>query len=93
MENASSRTGQTFATPFSEIVRLAAANAGAENELPDPDRALESPDGRFRICLTPKQGKTEIAVQALGFAVGEVANQSIGLVAPTTEENQAPNAH
>ena len=75
--------GRVRFTPITEIVRLAADSAGAGGEipLPDPGRAIESADGRFRLTIAADEagGGIRVAVQALGLASDLYANRRIGL--------------
>lgn len=75
--------GRVRFTPITEIVRLAADSAGAGGKipLPDPGRAIESADGRFRLTIAADEagGGIRVAVQALGLASDMYANRRIGL--------------
>jgi hypothetical protein len=73
--------GRVRFTPLTEIVRLAADSAGVSGEvpLPDPGRAIESADGRFRLTIAAEAGGIRVGVQALGLAGDLFANRRIGL--------------
>jgi hypothetical protein len=66
--------------PLIAIERWAAESGEAQYPLPEPGKALESSDGRFRLRITAEGGRLRIDIQALGFAVDEFANRRIGLV-------------
>ncbi|MCP4406514.1 MAG: hypothetical protein GY807_01895 [Gammaproteobacteria bacterium] len=66
--------------PLADIDRMAADSSQEEIPLPDPGRALESNDGRFRLSITSKENKIHILIEALGFAADDFANKRIGLV-------------
>ena len=76
--------GRVRFTPLTEIVRLAADSAGVSREvpLPDPGRAIESADGRFRLTIAAEAGGIRVGVQALGLASDLFANRRIGLAGP-----------
>jgi hypothetical protein len=68
--------------PLAEFVRLAADTHDAEMPLPEPDSALESADGRFRLQVTATGDHIDISIQVLGFAADELAHSQIGLADP-----------
>lgn len=73
-------------TPLAEIQRLAADSGDSEIPLPDPGRALETEDGRFRLTITAKNGKLQLTVETLGLAVDSFANHQLGIAGPEGEE-------
>lgn len=70
-----------------DVPRLAAADSESEATLPEPELALESADGRFRLRIRQLQGKVQIAISALGLAVDEVAGCRVGLFASTGDDS------
>lgn len=73
--------------PLTEFVRLAADSHDTEMPLPIPESALESADGQFRLRITEINGRINIVIQTLGFAVDQFANSCIGLVDSSDETN------
>lgn len=73
-------------TPLAEIQRLAADSSAKEIPLPDPGRALETEDGRFRLTITAQEGQLEIWIETLGLAVDSFANQRLGITGPEGED-------
>jgi hypothetical protein len=73
--------------PVGEILRLAADTAGPGLEL--PARELETADGRFRLKVTPEGDQVVVAVQALGLASDQFANQLIAIAAAGEETSPA----
>jgi hypothetical protein len=73
--------------PVGEILRLAADTAGLGLEL--PARELETADGRFRLKVTPEGDQVVVAVQALGLASDQFANQLIAIAAAGEETSPA----
>lgn len=82
----SSKPAKRF-KPLSEFVRLAADTSGPEIPLPDPNCALESRDGRFRLNITADNGKIHMTVQAIGFSADQFANRCIGIAGPPGEDD------
>lgn len=74
--------------PLIAIQRLAAAS-GEVAPLPDPNRPLESADGRFRLWLSAANGMIQITLEALGFASEEFAGQRLGLASAGAWSEQA----
>jgi hypothetical protein len=74
-------------TPLAQIRRLAAASSGGtEIPLPDPGRALETDDGRFRLTLSAEAGKIHLTLETLGLAVESLAQQRVGIAGPGGED-------
>jgi hypothetical protein len=82
--------------PLITIERLA-ADGGEVAPLPDPDRPLESVDGRFRLWIRPADDEIEIILEALGFASDVFAHRRLGLASaeacPTQDSDQALPLH
>lgn len=73
-------------TPLASIRRLAADSGGTDIPLPDPGRALETEDGRFRLTITAQEGRIQLLIEALGLACEAFANRHLGIAGPRGEE-------
>lgn len=76
-----SRTRQYRAVRLVQIVRLAADGGREEYPLPDPDTALESENGVFRVFIQAAPAdKIRIRVQVRGVDAQDYAGKRLGIV-------------